>query len=71
MSCKSCNSPDNDLDNSDSYEAALLGLTEAVNGNSTDIAVVRRDISELNRKMDTLMKHLEVPYKPSAGFVKE
>ena len=59
------------MDRIDTYEAALLGLTEAVNGNSTDIAEVRQDISELNQKMDALMKHLEVPYKPPAGFIKE
>ena len=59
------------MDRIDTYEAALLGLTEAVNRNSEDIAEVRQDISELNEKMDALMKHLEVPYKPPAGFIKE
>ena len=64
MSCKSCNSPDNDLDNSDSYEATLLGLTEAVNQNSERIEV-------LDEKLDAIIEHLKVPYKPPAGFVKE
>ena len=64
MSCKSCNSPDNDLDNSDSYEATLLGLTEAVNGNSEKIAEVRQ-------MLEAIIKHLDVPYKPPAGVIKD
>ncbi len=48
----------------DTYEAVLLGLTEAVNRNSERIEVV-------DDKLDAIIKHLEVPYKPPAGFVKE
>ena len=66
------------MDRIDSYEAALLGLTEAVNRNSEDIAEVKQEVAEirqdlgaLNQKMDALMSHFEVPYKPSAGFIKE
>lgn len=47
---------DDILDKMDSYEAALLGLTEVVAENS--------------RKLDAIMKHLDVPYEPSAGFAK-
>ncbi len=47
---------DDILDKMDSYEAALLGLTEVVAENS--------------RKLDAIMKHLDVPYEP-IGFVKE
>ena len=44
------------LDKVDGYEAALLGLTEVVAENS--------------RKLDAIIKHLDVPYEPT-GFVKE
>ena len=59
------------MDRIDSYEAALLGLTEAVSRNSEEIAEVKQDIGQLNQKMDALMRHMEVPYKPPAGFIKE
>ncbi|MCY4146611.1 MAG: hypothetical protein OXE95_14210 [Chloroflexi bacterium] len=63
---------DQSLARIDGYEAALLGLTEAVNRNSRDIAEVRQDISELNGKLDAIIKHLQVPYdKPPMGFQKE
>ncbi len=45
------------FDKVDTFEEALLGLTEIVAENS--------------RKLDAIIKHLEVPYKPPAGFVKE
>ncbi|MCY3916846.1 MAG: hypothetical protein OXG49_12605 [Chloroflexi bacterium] len=52
------------MDRMDGYEAALLGLTEMVAEN-------REMIFENSRKLDAIIKHLEVPYKPPAGFVKE
>jgi uncharacterized coiled-coil protein SlyX len=55
---------DDILDRIDTYEAALLGLTEMVTEN-------REMILENSRKLDALIEHLEVPYKPQAGFVKE
>ena len=55
---------DDILDRIDTYEAALLGLTEMVAENTRQIAV-------LHEKVDAMMKHLEVPYKPQAGFLKE
>ncbi len=59
----------NDIfDKMDSYEAALLGLTETVAANHE---WSRRQFAELNEKMDRLMTHLKVPPKPPAGFVKE
>ncbi len=55
---------DDILDRIDSYEAALLGLTEMVAENT-------RQIAALHEKVDAMMKHLEVPYKPQAGSLKE
>ena len=54
---------DDILDRIDTYEAALLGLTEAVNRNTERIDV-------LDDKLNAIMEHLKVPYKPQAGFVK-
>ena len=48
----------------DTYEAALLGLTKTVNRNSEEIAEVRQ-------MLEAIIKHLDVPYKPPAGFVKD
>lgn len=45
------------FDKVDTLEAALLGLNEQV--------------VEINEKLDAIIKHLDVPYKPPAGFVKE
>ena len=73
------------FDKVDSLEAALLGLTEAVSHNSEQIqalaeAVVQngeritaleRRVDVIDDKLDAIMKHLEVPYKPPAGFVKD
>lgn len=56
------------FDKVDSFEAALLGLNETVVANHE---WSRRQFAELNEKMDRLMKHLDVPPKPPAGFVKE
>ena len=54
---------DDILDRIDSYEEALLGLTEVVAENRARLEV-------LDDKLDAIIKHLEVPYKP-VGFVKE
>ena len=66
---------DDILDRIDTYEAALLGLTEMVAENRDLIMANRkwseRKFAELNDKMDRLMAHLNVPPKPPAGFVKE
>ena len=59
---------DDILDRIDSYEAALLGLNETVVANHE---WSQRQFAELNEKLDRLMKHLDVPPKPPAGFVKE
>ncbi|MCY3916847.1 MAG: hypothetical protein OXG49_12610 [Chloroflexi bacterium] len=56
------------FDKVDSFEAALLGLTEMVAANHE---LTQRQIADLHEKLDAIMKHLEVPYKPPAGFVKE
>lgn len=66
---------DDILDRIDTYEAALLGLNETVSSNhewsKRQFTEIRRDIGELNEKLDRLMAHLEVPPKPPAGFIKE
>ena len=63
------------MDRIDTYEAALLGLTEAVAANYELIMAnhewTQRQFADLHEKMDAVMKHLKVPYKPPAGFVKE
>lgn len=52
------NAQDALFDKTDTFEEALLGLTESV--------------AELNRKVDAMMAHLEVPYdKPPIGFSKD
>ena len=78
MTCRSREVPYNVTDKVDTFEGAVLGLTEAVNRNSeeisenrTEIAEARQDISELHQKVDAFMKHFEVPYKPPTGFIKE
>ncbi|MCY4071178.1 MAG: hypothetical protein OXG60_07755 [Chloroflexi bacterium] len=65
------------FDKVDSFEAALLGLTEAVVRNSEQIEALTELVNEnrvrieiLDEKMDRLMAHLKVPPKPPAGFVK-
>ncbi len=55
----------------DTVEAAILGLTEAVNRNSEQIGEVRQELTETNQKLDAIIMHLDVPYKPPAGFLKE
>ena len=62
----------------DTLEAAILGLTEAVAENREAIRENREAIRENremildnSRKLDALLKHLDVPYKPPAGFLKE
>ena len=73
---------DDILDSIDTYEAALLGLTESVSANHDLIMANRelimanhdlyqRQFAEVNEKLDRLMTHLKVPPKPPAGFVKE
>ncbi len=66
------------MDRIDTYEAALLGLTEMVGRNSERLEVVeeRLEVVEqrtnvIDGKLDAIMEHLKVPYKPPAGFVKE
>ncbi len=59
------------FDKVDTLESAVLGLTEMVAENRREIAEIRQSVNDLNEKMDRLMKHLDVPPKPPAGFVKE
>ena len=55
-------------DQIDTYEAALLGLTQSVAANHE---WTQRQFAEVNEKLDRLMAHLKVPPKPPAGFLKE
>ena len=41
----------------DTFESSILRLTE--------------EVKEISRKLDAIINHLEVPYKPPAGFIKE
>jgi len=63
------------MDKIDTYEAALLGLTESVAANHQLIMAnhewTQRQIADLHEKIDRLMTHLDVPPKPPVGFVKE
>ena len=65
---------DETLDKVDGLEAAILGLNQTVVANheftQREFTDIRRDISALNDKMDAIIKHLDVPYKP-VGFIKE
>ena len=45
------------FDKVDTFEEALLGLTEMV--------------SENREMLQAIIRHLDVPYKPPAGFVKD
>lgn len=65
------NAQDALFDKVDSFEAALLGLTEIVAENRERLERVEGVVADLNEKMDRLMKHLDVPPKPPAGFVPE
>ena len=63
------------MDRIDANEAALLGLTQAVAANHELIMAnhefTQQQIAEVSRKLDAIMKHQDVPYKPPAGFIKE
>ncbi|MYE27067.1 MAG: hypothetical protein F4X87_07580 [Chloroflexi bacterium] len=59
---------DETLDKVDSLEAAILGLNETVVANHE---WSKRQFADVNEKLDRLMKHLDVPPKPPAGFVRE
>ena len=65
---------DDILDRIDTYEAAMLGLTESVAENRELIMAnhewSQRQFAKLNEKLDRLMAHLDVPPKPPAGFLK-
>lgn len=64
------NAQDDLFDKVDTFEEALLGLTQMVAENRELIMENRELIAENSRKLDALMEHLDVPYKPT-GFVKE
>ncbi len=69
------NTQDALMDRIDTYEEAILGLTQAVASNRELIIAnhesTQRQIKVLNEKVDRLMAHLDVPPKPPAGFVKD
>ncbi len=59
------------FDKVDTLESAVLGLTEIVSENRELILANKQRIDVIDGKLDAIIKHLEVPYKPPAGFVKE
>jgi len=66
------------MDRMDGYEAAVLGLTEVVSQNGERITAlearmdrVEQRLDIIESKLDAIIKHLKVPYKPPAGFVKD
>ena len=61
---------DETLSKVDSLESAILGLTEAVASNRDLIMANTRQIAELHDKLDAIMKHQDVPFKPM-GFLIE
>ncbi len=73
------NAQDEVFDKVDGFEGGVLGLNEAVNRNSEQIAEVRHEVAEVkqelaetNQKLDAIIKHLKVPYdKPPSGFIKD
>ncbi len=64
MKSKGCNSQSPVLDTTDSCPAALDETTRILAEN-------HRMLLEISRKLDAIMEHLKVPYKPPAGFLKE
>lgn len=57
------------MDKVDSFESALLGLSQVVAENRELILENRAMILENSRKLDAIIEHLEVPYeKPAMGF---
>ena len=58
------NAQDELFDKVDGFESAVLGLNEAVAENHALIM-------ENREMLQAIIKHLDVPYKPPAGFVKE
>ena len=59
------------LDKVDGFESAVLGLNEAVAQNHALIMENRELIMENREMLQAIIRHLDVPYKPPAGFVKE
>ena len=67
------------FDKVDGFEGAVLGLNQAVAENRDLIMENQKAIMEKsrneprgeNRKLDALLQHFEVPYKPPTGFIKE
>ena len=57
MSCAQREDQDNSREKVKDFEAAFAHLMELVAENA--------------RMLDAIIKHLEVPYKPPAGFIKE
>ncbi len=52
---------DETLDKVDSLGAAILGLNDTVVANHE---WSQREFAELHEKLDAIIKHLDVPYKP-------
>ena len=48
-----------------------MRLTDIVAENRELILANKQRIDVIDGKLDAIIKHLEVPYKPPAGFVKD
>ena len=73
-----CKWQDDQMDKVDTFEGAILGLNEAAAENSRQIAENRdlimenlQRIDEVSSKLDALLNHFDVPYKPPTGFAKK
>lgn len=55
------------MDRIDTFEEAILGLSQAVHANHE---TTQRQIAELTQMLQAIIKHQNVPYEPM-GFVKE
>lgn len=63
MSPKTPASQDRLLEEVDTFEAALDETSQVLAKN-------HEMLLEVNHKLDALLKHFDVPYKPPAGFIK-
>ena len=59
---------DDILDRVDGFEAALLGLNEAVAANQESN---ERQFAEIKGMLRAIIKDQNVPYKPDMGFLKD
>ena len=71
MSFKSAKSRDSLVDAADACQVALDRTSQLLEEVHRILLESNAVLVECNAVVDAIMKHLEVPYKPPAGFVKE